>query len=202
MNDSYRFYIWKGLLTLKLWLKQPRIIPLPSNQVPFCCAPVVKERNTLLNRLRAKEGGRNLLWPSKDPTGPSSVSRRVRGYSQQCVLICVADLLAWCWLAEQGMTSSLWRQGRWSIRMQRRAAEPLSIVSTKHMPFQLLTRSLCVDNRDRRFNPLTSTHTTIILQILILQIMQTGCYGFEIGLSMSVLLLLTKTELLQIIFIW
>ncbi len=115
--------------------------------------------------------------------------------------ICVADLLAWCWLAEEGMTSSLWRQGRWSIRMQRRAAEPLSIMSTKHMPFQLLTRSLCVDNRDRRFNPLTSTHTTIILQILILQILQTGCYGFEIGLSMSVSLLLTKTELLQIIFI-
>ncbi len=163
--------------------------------MPFCRAPIVKERNTLLNRLRAKEWQKPALTV-KRPDRPLQCTE-----ADTCVLICVADLLAWCWLAEEGMTSSLWRQGRWSIRIQHRAAEPRSIVSTKHMPFQLLTRSLCVDNRDRRFNTLTSTHTAIFLRILILQIMQTGCYGFEIWLSMSVLVLLTKTEWLQIIFI-
>jgi len=52
--------------------------------------------------------------------------------------------------------------------MQCRATEALSIVSTKQLPSQLLISSLCVDKTtDHRFIPLTSTHITIILLILI-----------------------------------
>lgn len=131
------FMTEKGFLERRL-LNSPESSYCLATRWPFAVFPLLQGTMhcwTSRGQRRGAEtcSGSQKTWPS-----PLVGWWRARVLSHTAVhdwfvlQMSISSLLAWDWLAGEGMTSSLWR--RWGIRMQCRA-EPLSIVSTKQLPF-------------------------------------------------------------------